>query len=264
MIFNMTGTGGGGAGLNLWVVGGLVQPENPQENTIWVPTETDITAWAISADEPANLIEGMVWLKTGITATKPLNVLTDNALLIYPTYCYQYISGELVSKPAMTYSGGAWFNWITYLYNHGDPCENVTGGWVGATNTGDDFIQVSKFNGTSDMKPADPFDLSGFSSLSIVYKYWGHPGAYDASYSNTKPSEVRFELRDEAGNVVGTFANHSISSQTKEADATEKTASMDISAINKPCRLFAVVVGAATHQSYGGSATISLYEARVE
>ena len=50
MIHNMAG--GGGAGLNFKVVSGLTRPANPVENTIWVPTDTDISSYAFSATEP--------------------------------------------------------------------------------------------------------------------------------------------------------------------------------------------------------------------
>lgn len=48
---------GGGAALNFKVVGGTTEPLNPAENTIWVNTDTEITAWAFSADDPSGVVE---------------------------------------------------------------------------------------------------------------------------------------------------------------------------------------------------------------
>lgn len=262
MILNMTGGGGGGE-VSVSVVGGTVQPAG-KENRIWVNTETEINGYAFSATEPAAATEGLVWLKTGISATAPINLSRKNTVMLYPTNCYQYISGAWVSKTAMTYINGAWLNWTVYLYSNGNQYEAVTGGWDGASSVGEDYLQLTKFYGTATMSTVNAVDLSGFSTLTVRYKYWGNPGAYDASYSNTKASEVKFEVVDEAGNVVGTFANHSISSQIKEANAVESTETLDISSLDKPCKVRAVAIGATTHQSYGGSATINLYEARLE
>ena len=41
-----------GTGLNFEIVGGTAEPSTPEENTIWVNTNTNITGWEFSADEP--------------------------------------------------------------------------------------------------------------------------------------------------------------------------------------------------------------------
>lgn len=48
MIFNESG----GTSLNFKVIGGITEPSNPKENTIWVNTGTEITSWDFSATEP--------------------------------------------------------------------------------------------------------------------------------------------------------------------------------------------------------------------
>lgn len=45
--------GAGGIPLNFKVVGGTSAPSNPKQNTIWVNTGNEITAWAFSANEPS-------------------------------------------------------------------------------------------------------------------------------------------------------------------------------------------------------------------
>ena len=263
MIGGTNAATGSGGGLNFSVVGGTAQPSG-KENTVWVNTSTAISGYAVSATEPKSPTEGMVWLLAGTSAAVPLNVDAENIVMIYPTQCTQYISGAWASKTAMTYADGAWVNWRMYLYNNGDLCTDVTGGWTGTTSSGADYIQVTKFNGETSMRTAKAVDFSGYTSLTIEYKYWGNPGAYDASYSNTQPSSVKFQILNEAEEVIDTFASHSIPSQIRVENATISTATLDVSSYNEPCILEAVVRGAPTHQSYGGSASINLYEAKLE
>lgn len=132
MIINMTG---GGAGLNLKVVGGTTQPTNPKENTVWVNTDTEITGYAFSATEPTNPVEGMVWIITGTTPEAAMNVDKKNTVMIYPLNCKQYVSGALVEKTAKTYQGGTWVEWWDgTLFNNGNEYTAITGGFSAVGN----------------------------------------------------------------------------------------------------------------------------------
>lgn len=124
--------GSGGTSLNFKVVGGLTQPANPQENTIWVSTDVKITDWTFSAEAPEKPSEGSVWFLTGTSSEVSFNALKKNGLQIYPISAKQYIGGEWVEKSVKSYQGGAWVEWIStvYLYNTGDECTDITGGWV--------------------------------------------------------------------------------------------------------------------------------------
>ena len=88
MIFNMSG-GGSGGGLNFAVVGGLVQPASPKENTIWVKTETSIPGWIFSPTEPTNPESGMVFFKTALTSSVGFNALRKNEIAVLPTSAQQ-------------------------------------------------------------------------------------------------------------------------------------------------------------------------------
>lgn len=125
MIHNMTG---GGAGLNLKVVGGTTPPENPAENTIWVNTTAAINGYAFSTTEPLSPAGGMVWFKTGTDAAAAINVDKKNTVMLYPTACSQYVDGAWVDKTAETYLGGAWVGWYVYLLKLGWQDEAL-GGW---------------------------------------------------------------------------------------------------------------------------------------
>ena len=127
---------GGASALNFNVVGGTSQPVNPKENTIWVNTQTEISGWVFSAEEPGEPAEGMVWISTGLSSTVEFNALKKNGIQVYPISAKQYISGAWVDKTAKIYQGGAWKELITYLYNKGNECTDLTGGWVSVASLG--------------------------------------------------------------------------------------------------------------------------------
>ena len=119
-----------GASLNFKVVGGLTQPSGPSENTIWVPTSAKITAYAVTPAEPAEPVDGMVWIKTGAASNVSFNALKKNEIAVYPNACYQFNNGAWQPMAAKIYQNKTWKEWRTYLYNLGDECVAVTGGWV--------------------------------------------------------------------------------------------------------------------------------------
>ena len=120
MIINMTG--GGGDGLNFSVVGGTSQPVNPKENTIWVNTETEISGWVFSAEEPGEPAEGMVWIIVGTTSEVPFNALKKGELYCFPTSCEQYVGGSWANVDAYLYNGSEWVQFssaIVWIYDNG-------------------------------------------------------------------------------------------------------------------------------------------------
>jgi hypothetical protein len=123
------GAGGGGASLNFKVVGGTTEPASPKENTIWVNTDAEITSWAFSAAQPENPSEGMAWISTTTSSPTKFNALKKNSIQVYPLSAKQYASGAWVDKEAKIYQDGAWVDWLMYLYNMGDECKALTGGW---------------------------------------------------------------------------------------------------------------------------------------
>ena len=121
-----------GIELNFDVVGGTMQPTNPIENMIWVNTSTSITGWYFTAEQPENMTEGEVWFPIGTASNMEFNVLKENNITVCPLDAQQYIGGTLVDVTAMSYQSGEWIDWINtmYLYNAGNKCEDITGGWT--------------------------------------------------------------------------------------------------------------------------------------
>lgn len=125
---------GGSRQLNFKVVGGTSAPDSPSENTIWVNTDTAITSWVFSAEEPQEAAEGLVWIKTGSSSAVALNALKKNGIKVYPISVMQYVASttaEWVKRTAKTFIGGAWVDWWdgSTLYASGDEIEQTTGGW---------------------------------------------------------------------------------------------------------------------------------------
>lgn len=122
--------GSGGGGLNFRVIGGTSAPTNPKENDIWVNTDVKITSYIFSATEPGSPAEGMVWISVGISSSIEFNALKKNGIQVYPISAKQYIGGVWTDVTAMSYQGGTFVTWIVYLYNLGDECKDLTGGWA--------------------------------------------------------------------------------------------------------------------------------------
>ena len=131
MIINESG---GGAGLNLKVVGGTAAPSSPKGNTVWVNTDTEINGYAFSTTQPTGPVEGMVWFQTGTASSAAMNIDKKDTVMLYPGGCSQYIGGAWVEKDAQTYLNGQWVDWRTYFYNKGDECTDLTGGWLAMGN----------------------------------------------------------------------------------------------------------------------------------
>lgn len=120
---------GGPNPLNFKVVGGTSAPAEPRENMIWVNTDQKITSYFFSKTQPTGT-EGMVWISTGFSSNVAFNALKKNCITVYPISASQYVSGAWVEKPAVIYQNGGWTDWKLYLYNLGDECIDITGGWV--------------------------------------------------------------------------------------------------------------------------------------
>lgn len=220
-IHNMVG--GGGAGLNLKVVGGTTQPASPAENTVWVNTPTAINGYAFSATVPTSPVAGMVWFKTASQSNAPINIDKKNTVLLYPTICKQYVSGAWVNKTAISYVNGGWKDWVTYLYNYGKSdfsFQFTTNTFSGGSGLADDHIHlVSTYKSQASAKAAmtPAVDLTPFSSAVIemeailtdgsglTYVGFGKTnGTYNAAYYSA-PTLTRQEIEIDISSLSGEY-----------------------------------------------------------
>lgn len=109
------------SGTNFSVVGGITEPVNPKENTIWVDTSTSITSWIFSATQPETAEEGNVWFPVGASSTAPFNALKKNGITVYPQSAKQYINGAWVYNESKLYQNGVWVDVIpdNYMFYEG-------------------------------------------------------------------------------------------------------------------------------------------------
>lgn len=114
MAIGKTNAGSGGSGgVNFKIIGGATQPTDPKENTIWITTETEISAWIFSAAEPEEPAEGMVWISTKTSSPGEFNALKKNALYVYPGTVRQSIAGAWTKAAAYLYQAGEWVRFST-------------------------------------------------------------------------------------------------------------------------------------------------------
>lgn len=181
---------GGGAGLNLKVVGGTTQPTG-KENLIWVNTDTDINGYAFSATEPASPVEGQVWFVTGASSSAAMNVDKKNTVMLYPSGCYQYIGGAWIKKTALTYLNGAWVAWKLIIYEEGYINTDVIGSFISVgkkasssnggtaaaptvTYNADNILMYTQTNYKGGIVHTElPIDLTGFSTVNVKAKESG-------------------------------------------------------------------------------------------
>lgn len=140
----------GGAGLNFKVVGGMEQPANPAENTIWVQTDTPVTGYQVSVEEPENPVEGTLWILAGTSSQTPIDATKKNPVFLYPSSAQQYKSGAWAMVDAYTYQDGAWSPWVIYLYDRGDECQGVTGGWKTINGRNDGYTGTGQYTDNGD------------------------------------------------------------------------------------------------------------------
>ena len=141
----------------------------------------------------------MVWILTGISSTVEFNALQENGLLVYPISAKQYVGGAWMDVTAKSWQNGEWVEWIVYLYNEGDRCEDLTGSWEANANM--------KLNGSAN-KPANVT----FNSTNITTKLGSVCIANTVNKINVTPySTLNFyvDVQETAiSDVYGIIANY--------------------------------------------------------
>ena len=244
MAIGKTNAGGGGGGLNFTVVGGTSQPVNPKENTIWVNTETEISGWVFSAEEPGSPVEGMVWIRLGTTSEVPFNALKKGELYCFPTSCEQYVGGSWASVDAYIYQGGQWLQFSSeshYLAVYDSGVENVPLTLIGFTRKTSVLQASLGTGGSAYIKTSSAIDITYNSALNVTCSYIGGEGTF-AGYFYAR-------ILNTDGRVVA---------EKSSARNTKGTISLDISSLTGS--YIVAAYAANSSGSYGGSCNISKIE----
>ena len=216
-------------GLNFNLVGGVTQPADPKENTIWVNTDVPISGWALSFAEPSEPEEGMVWIVTGTSSKVAFNALKKNTLMVYPTTCKQFVNGAWNNVTAKSYIGGEWVDWLAYLFieNGGQQVP-----WVfKALNT--------KVSNVSEKNCTIVFE---YSAVDNSYLAAGSEGVVDLSgftklcfdlevRTNFTSGGGEFTIGVTSNQVNAEYNNTFIASEKPAADSVRKTIKVDVSSI---------------------------------
>lgn len=232
MIGRTNAGGSGGGGLSLKVVGGATKPTSPRENTIWVNTTTAITGYVLSPTQPETGTEGLVWLKTADTGVE-INVGRKNAVQLHLASGMLYTGAAWENVECSAFSNGIWtqFSFLrVYLYNAGNQCEALTGGWAitnhsnGTSELMDTYIQISNkgtdSNSISNTHTLSKVELSGYSKLCAQVDITEMLGTGKISY-------IKFGLGSDLGLSGGNFT---VSTEINTKPDSDKTImSIDIS-----------------------------------
>lgn len=91
------------------------------ENTIAVISDTAMTGYVLSADEPGQS-SGYVWVQTGKGAKVSFYADTGGCLNVCPKYVWQFENGTWLMKDAYIYQNGAWVQFsnkmLDYPFNY--------------------------------------------------------------------------------------------------------------------------------------------------
>ena len=217
--------GSGGSGFEFTIVGGTNRPTKASHNTVWVNTGKEVTSYSLSATEPANPSEGMVWIKIGNSGFKDTNIaLGGEWIQVYLKTAVQYVSGAWVSVDTLIYQNGAWTELVVWLYKNGDESTGITGGWnAGETqgsNTvvkGKEYITVSGSNSTTarmHIVTINKVDLTAYKTLkakvNVTERSGTNPFTLRLGYSATKTASLAAETTKTALETAAT-GEHEIS-----------------------------------------------------
>lgn len=162
--------------LDLNIVGGMTQPDDPQENTVWIATNYTITNWSICVDYPEWPMEGEVLMKVADSATNIIKPASDANIYVRVGTIYQLQRNQWVIVEGMIYTGGAWSDMSQHLYHLGTYSDQTTWAHNGSGSSTDytDYFRV---------KTAGGWDT-------VAYTGRRHSGLIDLTYVD----KVRFIL----------------------------------------------------------------------
>lgn len=233
--------------LNFTVTGGLSRPESPANNAIWVNTSQEITGWAFSADEPDAPADGMVWFRTALESSVAFNALTEETLQVCPVSARQYMGGVWISRRAWSYADGQWIQWATYLYNAGDMCAELSGGWsadgyyassgtkvkAGVVNPDYLYMGAAGSSAITVMATQNAIDLTGINYLhfSASLTVNGHNGSFRVCQTKDLSTPAATNVVKSNMNGVSTLDVRALSGRFYVIAMTSGNAVMDLTSV---------------------------------
>ena len=213
---------GGGANLNFRVtrypLGTDLSGVTGKTNEIAVLTDNLINGWQFSTQEPENPQTGDIWIKTAETSNISFDALKKNHIVLRLMAVYQYETGAWTKKDSAVYQNGAWHIFEIWIYNRGDQCTDVTGGFdvkvvYGSVYFYDTYIQFnssSQYGTRSTIYTTNKIDLSGKTKLCVTTTHTssysnGAMGLTTTAHTTLDPSWAAYLTFDINSSVAKTY-----------------------------------------------------------
>lgn len=207
-----------GVELNFEVIGGIIEPNNPMENTIWVNTDIEISRWIFCTTQPIDAVNGMIWFSTGKNSVNYFDALVENDIIVYPLGAKQYVDGSWSDIDVRIYKDGKWVNLIVYLFSYGETFDSVSGGW---SNVSGDHL-VGDSSGTYS-RSGNISALKDYQTLHFSYKITNVHGSGNGN--------VAVVIKSTSNSILASW-----STPTNGLTSTEVCmGSLDISSISTDC-----------------------------
>lgn len=167
------------------------------------------------------VVEGEVWIKTGLKRSVSFNALKKNGITVYPIEVKQYIGGAWTRMTAEIYQNSAWQDFAQFIYKNGDQYTSLTGGWglgSGTVSGGKGGFAANEdhlsFTGKADSywgfgTTLKAVDLTNFSTLNVYGDGGGTFGVGTAQDGNFSAStSVGSALQDYSVDISGLSGSH--------------------------------------------------------
>ena len=208
---------GGSGGLNFEVkafASADALPQSARENTIAVVTDTPISSWVMSAEQPAGA-EGMVWIEVATVSDVAFYADKKQQVKVYPVSVSQYIDGAWASLDAFIYQNAAWVAFASafdgWLYYMGEQYVDITGGWVQANGTltvNEDSLALCGISSTNHGYAATTkqINTTGFSTLEMVVK----TASAQAAYIGLGTSQMEYSAKTSVANAGSAYKTYTV------------------------------------------------------
>lgn len=215
--------------LNFDVYAVASKPTSPgANNDIAIITTVPIPNWIMSPDKPSGIPRsgGDVWIQYSVSGNT-FNALKNNSMMIATISAWQYVSGAWVYVTAMSYQGGEWVGWITYIaINENDwykrnPYPSVSYSYGTYEFSGNSLKgKVTGGNQQVSLVKKEKVDFSDISKVKFVY-------SLDTNLSSSGQILV---VVSKSNNDAA--SNSSICEKLIFDKATKQTANLDVSGVS--------------------------------
>lgn len=120
-----------GAELDYTVACTAERPTAPVKNTLWVQNGADTSDVRFSLTAPSTPASNTLWIEQGAQSPAPFEPIKDGGITVYPRRVKQYdaSTGTWTLRRAEFYNGTEWAEFRIPIYDFGDECTALSGGW---------------------------------------------------------------------------------------------------------------------------------------